>query len=67
MDKLIRTANQVPLQAQQGTLLAHFSPIALARAIEQETVRAQAQGWRKLTLNLDIADAIKLAQFLRGK
>lgn len=48
-----------------GPRLEYFSALELAQAIEAEVNRAAAQGLPKLRLDMDHADALKLASYLR--
>ena len=48
-----------------GPIIASFAPKVLAKGIEDEVRRADDYGWSKITLHMDIPDAIKLAHFLR--
>ena len=52
--------------APDGPMIEHFDPIALAQGLEQEVQRAALVGWQKITLHMDVADALKLARKLRG-
>jgi len=64
IEKLIRTYGCIP-DAGDGPILPNFTPKAVAKGIESEIVRAGEYGWSKITLHMDIPDALKLAQFLR--
>jgi hypothetical protein len=51
--------------AADGPIIARFDPKALEEAIMHEVKRAGEYGWPKVTIHMDIPDAILLAQFLR--
>lgn len=65
VEKMMQTYGCLP-SAADGPLLPTFQPKPLAAAIEQEIKRAGEYGWSKITLHMDIPDAVKLAGFLRG-
>lgn len=48
-----------------GPIITSFAPKVIAKGIEAEVVRAGEYGWSKVTLHMDIPDALKLARFLR--
>jgi hypothetical protein len=52
--------------AADGPIVDEFDPIKLAQAIEQESRRAIEYGWPKITVHMDLPDAMKLAKHLRG-
>lgn len=55
----------VLLPAPDGPLLDTFSALELAQAIEQEVNRAAMTGLPKLSLKMDLQDAMAMAAFLR--
>jgi len=55
----------IPINAPDGPVVEHFEPQAVAAAIEQEITRARVYGWTRITLHMDVADALMLAQCLR--
>jgi hypothetical protein len=65
VEKTIRTYGCLP-DATDGPILPNFTPKAVAKGIESEVKRAGEYGWSKITLHMDIPDALKLAQFLRS-
>ena len=52
--------------APDGPIVEHFDRVALAQAIESEVQRASLVGWTKITLHMDMLDAMQLARVLRG-
>ena len=63
VQQLIRTYGCLP-DAGDGPVLPEFHPMALSKAIQQEVNRASDYGWSKITIHLDIPDALLLAKFL---
>jgi hypothetical protein len=63
---LLSTYGCIP-PAPDGPIVSEFNPRELARALEHELCRAKLTGWSKITLHMDIEDAVKLAKFLRAK
>jgi hypothetical protein len=51
--------------APTGPILTRFDPKALAAAIECEVDRSNVMGWTKLSIHMDVFDAVQLAKFLR--
>lgn len=51
--------------APDGPIVEHFDCIALAQAIESEVQRGALVGWSKITLHMDMFDALELARVLR--
>ena len=51
--------------APSGPLVDHFDALAVAQAIEREAERSSLVGWTKITLHMDLHDALKLAATLR--
>ena len=64
VQRLIKTYGCLP-DAADGPIVPRFTPKAVAHGIEQEIVRAGDYGWSKITLHMDIPDALELAKFLR--
>jgi len=64
IEKLIQTYGCLP-HTGDGPILPCFQPKAVAKGIEDEVRRAGDYGWSKITIHLDIPDALKLAEFLR--
>jgi hypothetical protein len=62
--KLIERFGCLPA-APDGPSLPGFSPHPLADAIMSEVRRAGEYGWSKITLHMDIPDAVLLASYLR--
>lgn len=62
--KLIQRYGCLP-DAGDGPVLPRFEPLAVAKAIEGELLRARDYGWSKITLHMDIPDAVLLAKQLR--
>lgn len=54
--------DQLPLI--DGPVLERFHPRALAAALEEEVSRARANGWPKVSVHMDIDDALALAREL---
>ena len=65
VEKLIQTYGCLP-SIGGGPVLDGFNSHTLAEAIEQEVNKAGDYGWSKITIHLDIPDASKLVQVLRG-
>jgi hypothetical protein len=63
--QLLREYGCIPQEAPDGPIVTKFGPLALAQAIEQELNRCADMGWPKLTLHMDVPDALALAKFLR--
>jgi hypothetical protein len=69
-----RVPETVIRQAARGTLLAapdgpivhRFDPVLLAQAIDQELARCAVMGWPKISLHMDVRDAMLLARLLRA-
>jgi hypothetical protein len=51
--------------APDGPIVNKFAPGAIARAIEQEVARAKLVGWTKISIHMDLEDALALALALR--
>jgi hypothetical protein len=51
--------------APDGPAVEHFTPLAVAQAIEHELNRASEYGFTKVTLHMDLIDAALLARELR--
>ena len=66
VERLIRTYGCLPATVD-GPIVLKFAPTALAKAIEQEVKRAGAYGWDKITMHMDLIDAVQLAKFLRNR
>jgi hypothetical protein len=64
VEKLIQTFGCLP-SAPDGPIIARFDPRALAAAIECEMQRGAEYGWSKITLHMDMPDALMLAKYLR--
>jgi hypothetical protein len=52
--------------AGDGPVIERFEALALADAITQEVQRAGEYGWSKITVHMDVPDALALAKFLRA-
>jgi hypothetical protein len=48
-----------------GPLVPEYDVRELARALDQEIVRAAESGWTKISLHMDVRDAMLLARDLR--
>lgn len=57
----------IPALSDGGTTIAAFSPEALGQAILDEVAKASQFGFTKITLHLDIPDAVKLGRHLKEK
>jgi len=64
LEKLIQTFGCLP-DAGDGPILPSFGPKSLAKAIEHEVIRAGQYGWSKVTIHMDIPDAVLLMNFLK--
>lgn len=51
--------------APDGPIISTFSPEAIAHALEQEVARSMALPNPKISIHMDIEDALLLAKFLR--
>lgn len=51
--------------APDGPIVPEFDARKLAEAIEHEIARAHAVGWTRISLHMDLMNAIRLAQALR--
>jgi hypothetical protein len=63
--RLIERFGCLPV-APDGPALPGFSPHPLADAIMQEVKRAGEYGWSKITIHMDIPDAVALAVVLKN-
>lgn len=63
VERLMQTYGCLP-SATDGPVLPQFNPAELEKAIMQEVKRADDYGWSKITIHLDIPDAVLLAKFL---
>jgi hypothetical protein len=63
--KLLDQFGCVP-DAPDGQVLPAFSPQLLAQAIENEIKRCHIYGWNKITVHMDLKDAIELMNYLKG-
>jgi hypothetical protein len=52
--------------APDGPVIDSFTPTGLAHALESEIERSKIYGWNKITIHMDLIDAIRLLEFLRG-
>ena len=64
VDGLIQKYGCLPT-LPDGPVLSEFSADKLADAIMQEVERGGNYGFTKITIHLDLPDAVKLAQYLR--
>jgi hypothetical protein len=48
-----------------GPRLDSWTPRGLAKAIEQEVARAKMNGWTKISIHMDLRDALALANALK--
>lgn len=48
-----------------GPRLERWNPQQLAEALEEEIARCAAEGWPRISLHMDVQDAMKLARYLR--
>lgn len=64
MQSIRRAGGIEQLPIIDGPALETFEPCALAGAIEQEVSRARREGWPKISLHMDIDDALALARAL---
>jgi hypothetical protein len=51
--------------APDGPIINSFNSLQLAQAIEHEANRCAVSGFTKISLHMDVADAVKLASALR--
>jgi len=68
-DGLVRTIHRLgsveALPEMSGPRLETWNPRLLAEALDSEIARCAVEGWPKISLHMDVRDAMKLAQFLR--
>lgn len=64
LNKMIDVFGCIPA-APDGQSIDAFNPRLLADAIAAEVDRSRSYGWSKLTIHMDIPDAVKLMQFLK--
>ena len=68
--KILKIANamrrglDVPMA--DGPRIERFDPHKIAAAIEMEVARAKVNDWQKVSLHMDLSDALKLARILNG-
>ncbi len=63
---VIRQAGGVDaLPIMDGPRLDRWNPSKLADALDHEIARCAAEGWPKISLHLDVPDAMKLVRCLR--
>lgn len=48
-----------------GPRLDRWNPQQLADALDQELARCATEGWPRISLHMDVTDAMTLARFLR--
>jgi hypothetical protein len=65
--QLVSKYGCVPTDAPDGPVLENWNLERLAAGIEQEAARARVYGWTKITLHMDLPDALRLAQALRRR
>jgi len=67
--KIVRVADQLrrgdDVQIIDGPRLDKFDPQRLAMALEQECERSKVMGWPKVSLHMDVIDALLLARALK--
>jgi hypothetical protein len=51
--------------APDGPVVERFEAKKVAAAIEQEIARSRVMGWTRITLHMDLDDALKLAHTLK--
>jgi len=64
IERMMQTYGCLP-SAADGPVIPEFTPARLADALMQEVARARDYGWSKITLHMDMPDAVQLAHFLR--
>jgi len=65
LQQVLSTFGCIP-PAPDGPAIPEFEPLALAQAVEHELHRCGMVGWSKVTLHMDVQDAVALAQYLRN-
>lgn len=55
-------ADKLPIL--DGPTVEVFEPKAVARAIKSEVLRARGRGWTRISLHMELADALALARAL---
>lgn len=65
-DELIRAAVRNGVRAPDGPVIEHFERLEIAAAIMQEVNRVGHLRDARISLHMDIADALALAALLRG-
>jgi hypothetical protein len=66
VERIIRQFGCLP-DAMDGPKLPAFDAAALAEAIRSEVMRSGEFGWSKITIHLDIPDAVMLMNFLKSR
>lgn len=64
VEKMMQTFGCLPT-APDGPIIERFNPHDLAAALERELERGAEYGWSKITLHMDVPDALMLAKYLR--
>lgn len=64
VEKMMQQYGCLPSIGETATV-AHFDPLELSQAIEAEINRAGDYGFTKITLHMDLPDAVLLARTLR--
>lgn len=54
------------LPQMDGPIVSQFEKTALANALLQEVARAQVMGWPRISIHMDLLDAVALAAALKG-
>lgn len=67
VQRMLDTHGCIPALSDGATTITTFNAAQLGVALEQEINKAAQFGFSKLTLHLDIPDAVQLARFLREK
>jgi len=49
-----------------GHYVPKFEPRALAEALEREIARAVENGFTKVSVHMDLSDAVAMARYMRG-
>jgi len=50
--------------APDGPILRTFDPKEMARALKNEVLRSRKNGWPKISIHMDLEDALALARAL---
>ena len=66
IEKMMKQFGCLP-DAPDGPVIPRFQVQDLAAALQSELTRCGEYGWSKVTLHMDLPDAVALLKFLKGE